>query len=141
METQVIIIISALLALVAGFSVSWFVMKRTMKAKKLAAEERAKAVVKDAETDAEVIKKNKILEAKEKFLQLKAEHERHIVEKDRAITQAESRLRQKESQLAQQTQQSQRKQQEYEKLQENLKHQLAIMEDKKEEMGKMHQRQ
>jgi len=142
MEPQLIItIVSAAGALVAGFLVSWFVMNRTMNGKKQAAEERAKAIVKDAETDAEVIKKNKILEAKEKFLQLKSEHERHIVEKDRNIQQAESRMKQKESQLAQKTEQTQRKQQEYEKLQENLKNQLAIIDGKKEELGKMHERQ
>src|SRR5260221_682908 len=43
--------------------------------------------------------------------------------------------------MAQQVQQSQRKQQEYEKLQENLKNQLAIIDGKKEELSKMHQRQ
>src|ERR1051325_10622399 len=115
METDLLIIISeAVVALVVGFLISWFVMRRTMKMRESAAQDRAKAIIKDAESDAEVIKKNKILEAKEKFLQLKSEHERHIAEKDRSINAAESRVKQKESALARQTEQVQRKQQEYE---------------------------
>ena len=77
METNLILYVSeALAALAVGFLVSWFVLRRTMKTREMVAEEKAKNIVKDAEADGEVIKKNKILEAKEKFLQLKAEHEK-----------------------------------------------------------------
>jgi ribonuclease Y len=142
METDLIIIISeAIVALAMGFFISWFVLKRTMKMREGAAEERAKAIIKDAESDAEVIKKNKILEAKEKFLQLKSEHERHITEKDKSIGIAENRIKQKESALAQRLEQSQRKEKEYETLQANLRNQLAIVDGKKEELAKLHQRQ
>src|ERR1051325_2033068 len=120
METDLLIIISeAIVALVVGFLISWFVLRRTMKMRENAAQDRAKAILKDAESDAEVVKKNKILEAKEKFLQLKAEHERHIAEKDKGITIAENRIKQKESALAQKIEQTQRKEKEYETLQAN----------------------
>ena len=36
---------------------------------------KRRAIIREAETEAEVIKKDKILQAKEKFLQLKADHE------------------------------------------------------------------
>jgi ribonucrease Y len=142
METDLIIIIAeAVVALVMGFLISWFVLRRTMKMRENAAHDRAKAILKDAESDAEVMKKNKILEAKEKFIQLKAEHERHIAEKDKAINIAENRIKQKESTLAQKIEQTQRKEKEYETLQANLKNQLSILEAKKEELAKVHQRQ
>jgi ribonuclease Y len=142
MEDNLILMIAVgVLALVLGGIASWFILKKGMKAKELAATERAKAIVKDAENDAEVMKKNKILEAKEKFLQLKTEHERHIAEKDKALTISENRIKQKEQALSQKTEQTQRKQQEYETLQGNLKNQLSIIEGKKEELAKMHQRQ
>ena len=142
MEDNLILMIAVgVLALVAGGFVSWFILKKGMKSRELAAIERAKAIVKDAENDAEVMKKNKILEAKEKFLQLKSEHERHIAEKDKTISLAENRIKQKEQALAQKTEQAQRKQQEYDTLQANLKNQLSIIEGKKEELAKMHQRQ
>ncbi|MEO8086133.1 MAG: ribonuclease Y [Bacteroidota bacterium] len=129
------------LALVVGGIVAWFILKKGMKSRELIAIERAKSIVKDAENDAEVMKKNKILEAKEKFLQLKTEHEKHIVEKDKSLGLAENRIKQKEQALAQKTEQTQRKQQEYDTLQGNLKNQLSIIEGKKEELAKMHQRQ
>lgn len=142
MEDSLIIMIAVgVLALVAGGIVSWFILKKGMKSRELAAIERAKAIVKDAENDAEVMKKNKILEAKEKFLQLKSEHERHISEKEKAAVIAENRIKQKEQALAQKTEQTQRKQQEYDTLQANLKNQLSIIDGKKEELAKMHQRQ
>src|SRR6185436_4266399 len=143
METDTIIIISAIaaVALTAGFLISWFILKKAMKGREDEAKMRAKAILKDAEADAEVLKKNKILEAKEKFLQLKAEHERHISEKDKALNNAENRMRQKEQALSQKTEQTQRKFQEYETLQANLKNQLSILDAKKEELGKMHERQ
>jgi ribonucrease Y len=142
MQTDLIILISAgIVAFAAGFLISWVVLKRTMKIREGAAQDRAKSIIKDAENDAEVLKKNKILEAKEKFLQLKAEHEKHISEKDKAISIAENRIKQKESALAQRMEHSQRKEKEYETLQANLKHQLEILEAKKEELAKLHQRQ
>src|SRR6185436_12794386 len=142
MEDNLILMIAVgVLALVVGGIASWFILKKGMKSRELAAIDRAKAIVKDAENDAEVIKKNKILEAKEKFLQLKAEHERHISEKDKTIGQAEGRIKQKEANLAQRTEQTQRKQQEYETLQTNLKNQLSILDAKKEELAKLHSRQ
>ncbi len=142
MEDNLILMIAVgVIALVGGGIVSYFLLKRTMKARELVAIERAKAIVKDAENDAEVMKKNKILEAKEKFLQLKSEHEKHISEKDKAIIIAENRIKQKEQGLAQKTEQTQRKQQEYETMHANTKNQHAILEGKKEELAKLHQRQ
>src|SRR5258705_9623897 len=142
MEDNLVLMIAVgILALVVGGFLAWFILKKGMKSRELAAIERAKAIVKDAENDAEVVKKNKILEAKEKFLQLKSEHERHIGEKDKALNIAENRIKQKEQGLAQKAEQTQRKQQEYDTLQANLKNQLSILDGKKEELAKMHQRQ
>ena len=97
METDLIIIISeAIAALAVGSFISWFVLRRTMKAKESLADEKAKTILKEAEAEAEVLKKNKILEAKEKFLQLKTDHEKAISEKERNIGVAENRIKQKE---------------------------------------------
>ena len=140
-NTLIILVIEGLVAAVVGFLISRYVLNKTMKTKEQLAEQKAKSIVKDAEADAEVIKKNKILEAKEKFLQLKSEHEKSIVEKDKHINAAEARIKQKETTLAQKLEQSTRKQQEYETLQANLKNQLQILEGKQEEVAKLHQRQ
>ena len=60
------------------------------------------SIIKQAEIDAESIKKEKIYQAKEKFLQLKSEHEQYINEKNKQISDIENRLKQKENSLNQQ---------------------------------------
>lgn len=140
-NTLIILVVVGLVAILTGFLISRYVLNKTMRTKEQLAEQKAKAIVKDAEADSEVIKKNKILEAKEKFLQLKAEHEKSILEKDKVINAAEARVKQKEATVAQKLEQTTRKQQEYETLQANLKNQVQIMEAKKEELAKLHQRQ
>ncbi len=139
--TIIILIATGVAALVIGGFIAWAIVKRSYKAKELIAGDKAKMILKEAESEAEVLKKNKILEAKEKFFQLKTEHEKAIVEKDKNINIAENRIKQKETTLAQKIEQAQRKEKENETLQENLKNQLDILEGRKEEMGKQHQRQ
>jgi ribonuclease Y len=56
---------------------------------------KAKAIVSEAEKEAEVIKKDKMLQAKEKFLQLKAEHEKVINERNNKVLQGEIVLNKK----------------------------------------------
>ncbi len=54
-------------------------------------------ILKEAMEKAEMIKKDKILQAKEKFLQLKTEHEKLVHEKNEEISKNDNRLKQKES--------------------------------------------
>ncbi len=66
-NTLIILVVVGLVAILTGFLISRYVLNKTMRTKEQLAEQKAKAIVKDAEADSEVIKKNKILEAKEKF--------------------------------------------------------------------------
>ena len=66
-------IIASVIALFVGIAIGWFIMRLAMKY-------RAQNIIKEAEAEAEVIKKDKILQAKEKFLQIKAEHEKQAAE-------------------------------------------------------------
>lgn len=102
---------------------------------------KANNIIKEAEAEAEVIKKDKILQAKEKFLQLKAEHEKSINEKNQAIQVSENRIKQKENALSQKQEQVQRKDQELDSLRQNLTHQLEILNAKQQEVEKFHRRQ
>jgi ribonuclease Y len=136
-----IMIVVGIAALIIGVLLAWVIIRKSMKSKEGTALSKAQSILKEAEAEAEVIKKNKIFEAKEKFLQLKTEHEKVISEKDRNINAAENRAKQKEAALSQKLEQTQRKQQEYETLQLNLANQLQILEQKKEEVAKSHQRQ
>jgi ribonuclease Y len=102
---------------------------------------KANSIVKDAEAEGEVIKKEKMLQAKEKFLQLKTEHEKLINEKNNSIQQAETRIKQKEQSVNQRQEQMQRKETELDSIRENLKTQLEILNNKQAEVDKFHRRQ
>ncbi|MES2284830.1 MAG: ribonuclease Y [Bacteroidota bacterium] len=124
----------ALIGLVLGAIIAFLVIKKSNEGK-------ATNIVKDAEAKAEVIKTDKILQAKEKFLQLKAEHEKVINEKNQNILQAETRIKQKEQSLSQKQEQTQRKDAELEAVKKNLTHQLELVTAKQAEVDKFHRRQ
>ncbi len=63
------------------------------------AKSEAGQIIKEAKTNAENMKRDKMLQAKERFLELKTEHEKVILDRDRKISEVEKRLRDKESQL------------------------------------------
>ena len=96
-------------------------------------------IIKQAEVEAENIKKEKIFQAKEKFLQLKSEHEHYINEKNKHINDVENRLKQKENSLNQQNSELGRKNKEADAIRENLKAQVEIATKKSEEYEKLRQ--
>lgn len=91
-------------------------------------------IIKEAETEAEVIKKNKLLEVKEKFLNKKVDLEKEVALRNQKIQQAENKLKQREMVLNQKNEELQRKRNENEAIKENLDAQLVIIEKKKEEL-------
>ncbi|MGL4957098.1 MAG: ribonuclease Y [Bacteroidales bacterium] len=92
--------------------------------------------LKEAEAEAELIKKEKLLQAKEKFQELKAEHERTINERNSKMSQAENRIQQKETSLNQRIEENTRKKQELERQSESLLHQNEVVKARMEEMEK-----
>ena len=71
---------------------------------------RANAIVEKANLEAESIKQQKILQAKEKFLQLKGEHEEFVNKKNNELRDRENNIRSREGQLKQQQGELDRKQ-------------------------------
>ncbi len=127
-------LILSISALVLGFGASYLIWQQALK-------NRSRRTVAEAETEAEVIKKEKILQAKERFLQLKTEHEKVINEKNNRIAQAESRIKQKELTLSQKLEETQRKKNEADAIRDNLTSQLEMVEKKAEELSKLHKQQ
>jgi len=120
--------------LVIGSGLSIFFYHLVLKGKR-------RKLIAEAEAEAEVMKKEKILQAKEKFFQLKSEHEKHIGERNSKVAQAENRIKQKEMSLSQKIEEGQRKQNEIAAVRENLSNQLELVEKKSEELSKMHKQQ
>jgi len=136
METTTIIILAAsvLLAAGGGFFAGFSLMKNINKGKMA-------DMLKKAEEEGEVIKKEKILQAKEKFIQLKAEHEKYISEKNKTIQEGENRIKQKENTLNQKLEDLKRKEADSQRLKEMYTEQLDLLEKKKAEVEKLHKRQ
>ena len=121
-------------SLVLGSALSYFIWQKAL-------HNKSRKIIAEAEAEAEVIKKEKILQAKERFLQLKTEHEKVINEKNNKISQAENRIKQKELTLSQKLEESQRKKNEADLIRENLTTQLELVEKKNEELEKLHRQQ
>ena len=98
-------------------------------------------MIKEAELEAEVIKKEKILQAKEKFYQLKSEHEKIINEKNNKINQVENKIKQRESALSQRIAEAQKEKAETDAIRENLNTQLTLVQKKSDEMERLHKMQ
>ncbi|MCB0395756.1 MAG: ribonuclease Y [Flavobacteriales bacterium] len=106
-----------------------------------AIEKKSEHILKEAEAEGEVIKKEKLLQAKEKFLQLKAEHEKAIHDRNRKIEGVEQKTRQAEKQASKKQEEVQRTQKEVTSLKENLTVQLELVNKRQGELDKMHKRQ
>ena len=127
--TVVTIVVSIACFIVGGFA-SYMFFKHGLKSK-------YDSILKEAETEAEVIKKNKLLEVKEKFLNKKADLEKEVSLRNQKIQQAENKLKHRELVLNQRQEEIQRKKLEAEAVKENLEAQLAIVDKKKEELEHM----
>ena len=99
--TVVTIVVSIACFIVGGFA-SYMFFKHGLKSK-------YDSILKEAETEAEVIKKNKLLEVKEKFLNKKADLEKEVSLRNQKIQQAENKLKQRELVLNQRQEEIQRK--------------------------------
>ncbi len=128
-NTFILIITSAFSLLVGGIVTSVFLRKAVLK--------KSNLLLEDARANAEVIKKEKLLQAKEKFMQLKSEHEKIISSKNSNIQKIENRIRQKESTISKKIDETQRKERNLDLLKSNLSKQLEIVEAKKLETERM----
>jgi len=127
---MIAIIIVAAVSLLIGGLVSYLIFRYGLKNK-------YNSILKEAETEAEVIKKNKLLEVKEKFLNKKADLEKEVALRNQKIQQAENKLKQREMVLNQRNEEVQRKKAEADAVRENLEAQLGIVEKRKEELEHM----
>ena len=124
-------IIIGLIALIAGAG-GTFVLLRFVN----------KRAIAEAAAEAELLKKNKLIEAKEKFIALKVEHEQQVQDRNAKVQEKEVKLQQREMQLNQKQSEVQRKSNEVEVLKDNHEQQIHALEAKKKELDHLqHQAQ
>ena len=113
-------------ALVIGGGVTYLIMRTT-----------SLNIIKKAEEEAEVIKKNKMLEIKEKSIALKLEHDNQVREDDKRKAARENQLNQRENQLNQRQGELQRAQNDLNQKTQQLEAQNKALEFKTIEIEKM----
>ena len=123
MATLIIIVIAVVVSAITGAATYWGVKTRS------------KSMLKEAEAEGEMLKKEKLLQAKEKFIQLKSEHDRQVNERNQRVAQSEQRAKQMEANLQNQQRELENKSRENDRLKEQLETQLQILEHKKEEIN------
>lgn len=132
MELTTIII--AVAAFVIGGGVGFLIIQSIQKKK-------ASSIIAEAEKEAENIKKDKILQAKEKFLELKAEHEKVINKREQKLNELQNRVKDREAKNNQRFEENKRKDRELQNLKKDIERQVEINERKAEDLEKMHRRQ
>ena len=126
----ILLIVSIVVSLVVGAVAAVAISRRIDRAK-------GKGIIDEAKLEAEMIKKNKIIEAKEAEMAIKSEAEKAANARLSKVQTAEAKLKQREMQMSQQQADLQRKKSEIDSMRGNLENQLALVENKQVELDKM----
>jgi ribonuclease Y len=141
MDTLTTAIIVGIVGIIVGFLIAKLFEKNKASHIIKSAKKTAGSIIKEAKINAEALKKDKILQAKEKFLELKAEHEKVILNRDKKIAEAEKRIRDKESQVSNELSKTKKLNAEYEEKKKEYEDRLEFLDKRKSELDKMHRRQ
>jgi ribonuclease Y len=133
--TTTTLIIIAAVALVVGLAVGYFITATLLK--KAVIKEQT-VLLEEAKEKAEVIKKERILQAKEKFLQMKDEHEKACNERKRELASAENRINQLTQTANKKMEEAQRKAKEVQAAQQRVEAQMEGIDKKKADLDRIY---
>ena len=102
---------------------------------------KANLIIEDAKKEAEQIRKEKLLQAKEKFIELKSEHDKEIFRKNNEINNANQRVAQKENTLNQKLAEVNKKDASFNQRMSDIDIQKSVLEKKQAEVDKLHKKQ
>lgn len=97
------IIIAAVVAIVVGFLIGYFLMQKVLKERNDATALEAQNALADAQREAESMKREALVEAKDKVLKMKQDAERESKERMKAVRSSENHLNQREQSLDKRT--------------------------------------
>lgn len=141
MSDYLFIVIGILVGAAIGFFVGNQLMKKKLADFEEEGQKKAQEIIKIAQSNAENIKKDKMLEAKEHFLKLKSEFDDDSNQKKNQIIQNEQKVRQMQQQVSQQLEQNKRIESDFNQKTQKLSEQIEIANKKREEAEKMHHQQ
>ncbi len=137
MPQYVSILIAIASALAVGFFIAKSLFQKSSAKIEQEAQGRAAEILRNAESSAENIKKDRILEAKEKFLRLKEEFEEDATKKRGILQSNEQKLKQREQTISQLMEQNKRRENELETQKNALTQQTETATKRREEAERM----
>lgn len=126
-----------IIAIVVGVAAAAVAALVTVMVQKSSAKSQAKTIIEEAHKDAEMLKQEKLLKAREEELQIKAEAEKAANQRLSKVQQMEAKLKQRELQLNQQQGDIARKRNENETFKANLDAQASVLETQKTELDRL----
>ncbi len=141
MNDIILPIIIGIVAVIVGYGIAKILEKNKASHIIKSAKKRATAIAKQADKEAESLKKDKMLQAKEKFLELKGEHERVILNRDKKISESEKRTREKESKVTSELAKTKNLNISLESKKNEYDERLTFLDKRQVEIDKMHRRQ
>lgn len=127
-------IIAAIVGLLIGLGGGFVLWQNALKKK-------SALLIAEASKEAEQIKKDRILEAKEKFLNLKEEHERAVTKRDQKLSERQQSFREKDDRLRQSIQDFKKRERDFEKEVETFEKKREAVEVKLRELEKLRDKQ
>src|SRR5688572_30176012 len=135
MEQLLPIIIGAA-ALILGIVLGKVIFSKNTKKLLEEADQKAQKIIEDGKIQAETLKKEKLLEAKERFVQLKSEHDKEVFQRNQKLSESENRVKQKEQSINQKEQNIDKLIKENEAIKETLNRQIEVVNIKRTELEK-----
>ncbi|MBI9041507.1 ribonuclease Y [Lutibacter sp.] len=138
-------IVPIIIGIAIGLTIGYIVAKVLEKTKATQiiknTKKEALTIIKEAKIEAEAIKKDKILQAKEKFIELKSEHEKVIIGRDKKMADTEKRIRDKESIVSQELDKNKKLNNEIEAKILDYDAKIEYLERRTDEIDKLHRKQ
>jgi len=138
---MIINLIIGVVALIVGYIIAKFIDNQRAEGILKRAKDKSVMILREANMDAESIKKEKIVQAKDKFLELKLEHEQVILARERKMSDVEKRIRDKESQLSQDLSKTKKSQDDLDTKTHEFTTKLDFLDKKQIEVDKLHKKQ
>jgi len=136
MELNIISIIIGGVSLIAGTILGKFIFAKNTNKIVEDAKSEAKKLISEGQFEADRLKKEKLLEAKEKFVQMKADHDKDVLQRTQKLSESENKIKQKEQSLSQKEANAEKQIKENEAIKENLNRQTEIVNQKRTELEK-----
>ena len=140
METNTLLI-GAVLGLVVGFIGNKLIERYRLSKQIEDSKEESKRILEIAKQEAESLKKNKIIQAKEKFLELKTEHEKIIFSRENKIKNIESEILEKEKEISSQLSQQKNLNTQLKSNTDDYEKKLKVLEKRTSELDKTRREQ